>query len=66
MEIKYSKDTRKHPKWEPVLSIDFMLLYWATGENKPVIRTYKFGYILLEDCTVRNANLNTSPMGTSE
>lgn len=58
MEIKYLKDKRKIKNWQKVLSIDFMTGYYPRDKNRPVVHTEKYGFVLLEDCKVRNGNFD--------
>jgi hypothetical protein len=55
MDIKYSKDTRKHPQWEPVLQIQRPM-----DKSKPnwwLVFTWRFGWITLESCShIRNGD----------
>jgi hypothetical protein len=54
MEIKYNKDWRKQPKWEKVQKMEFRQDY-----GYDIVWTFRFGWVLLKDCKVRNGNFNT-------
>lgn len=55
MKIKYKFDARHKKQWEEVKQMEFG---WS-DKSKPIVFTVKFGWVLLENCEVKEGNFNT-------